>query len=151
MGTRSAGSAGVAGKALGGVRELLDLMGVLEHVTNEGVGATVEAVLELTGYLAELESSRRDQAEAIPELGDELPRLDRLEPEEALLLRRGEEQEIVDEYALSMAAAGLDVLYVTSPPNILYLHSHDTGRYVQPYGHSIPTPNVQLLACPKRR
>jgi N-sulfoglucosamine sulfohydrolase len=32
------------------------------------------------------------------------------------------------------------------PPNILYLHSHDTGRYVQPYGHQIPTPNIQRLA-----
>ena len=31
-------------------------------------------------------------------------------------------------------------------PNILYLHSHDTGRYVQPYGHAIPTPNLQRLA-----
>jgi N-sulfoglucosamine sulfohydrolase len=33
-----------------------------------------------------------------------------------------------------------------SPPNILYLHSHDTGRYVQPYGHPVPTPNIQRLA-----
>jgi arylsulfatase A-like enzyme len=33
-----------------------------------------------------------------------------------------------------------------SPPNILYIHSHDTGRYVQPYGHFVPTPNIQLLA-----
>jgi N-sulfoglucosamine sulfohydrolase len=33
-----------------------------------------------------------------------------------------------------------------TPPNILYLHSHDTGRYVQPYGHQIPTPNIQMLA-----
>ncbi|HTU27850.1 MAG TPA: sulfatase [Solirubrobacteraceae bacterium] len=32
------------------------------------------------------------------------------------------------------------------PPNILYLNSHDTGRYVQPYGHSVPTPNIQWLA-----
>ncbi len=32
------------------------------------------------------------------------------------------------------------------PPNILYLHSHDTGRYVQPYGHPVPTPNIQHLA-----
>ena len=24
--------------------------------------------------------------------------------------------------------------------------SHDTGRYVQPYGHSVPTPNIQRLA-----
>src|SRR5881392_839504 len=31
-------------------------------------------------------------------------------------------------------------------PNIVYLHSHDTGRYVQPYGQQIPTPNVQRLA-----
>jgi N-sulfoglucosamine sulfohydrolase len=31
-------------------------------------------------------------------------------------------------------------------PNILYLHSHDTGRYVQPYGHAIETPNLQRLA-----
>ena len=31
-------------------------------------------------------------------------------------------------------------------PNILYLHSHDTGRYIQPYGHAIPTPNLQRLA-----
>ena len=31
-------------------------------------------------------------------------------------------------------------------PNILYLHSHDTGRYVQPYGHPVPTPNIQHLA-----
>jgi arylsulfatase A-like enzyme len=31
-------------------------------------------------------------------------------------------------------------------PNILYLHSHDTGRYVQPYGYPIPTPRIQQLA-----
>lgn len=31
-------------------------------------------------------------------------------------------------------------------PNILYLHSHDTGRYVQPYGEPVPMPNVQALA-----
>ena len=30
--------------------------------------------------------------------------------------------------------------------NILYIHSHDTGRYVQPYGHAVPTPNLQRLA-----
>jgi N-sulfoglucosamine sulfohydrolase len=33
-----------------------------------------------------------------------------------------------------------------SQPNILYIHSHDTGRYIQPYGHAIPTPNLQQLA-----
>jgi N-sulfoglucosamine sulfohydrolase len=31
-------------------------------------------------------------------------------------------------------------------PNILYIHSHDTGRYVQPYGHAVATPNIQQLA-----
>lgn len=31
-------------------------------------------------------------------------------------------------------------------PNIIYLHSHDTGRYIQPYGHNIPTPNLMRLA-----
>ena len=31
-------------------------------------------------------------------------------------------------------------------PNILYLHSHDTGRFVQPYGHAVSTPNLQRLA-----
>lgn len=31
-------------------------------------------------------------------------------------------------------------------PNILYIHSHDTGRYLQPYGYAVPTPNLQRLA-----
>ena len=31
-------------------------------------------------------------------------------------------------------------------PNILYLHSHDTGRFVQPYGYGVPTPSIQRLA-----
>lgn len=31
-------------------------------------------------------------------------------------------------------------------PNILYLHSHDTGRMVQPYGHAVPTPQLQAFA-----
>jgi N-sulfoglucosamine sulfohydrolase len=35
---------------------------------------------------------------------------------------------------------------VADLPNILYLHSHDTGRYVQPYGEPVPMPNVQALA-----
>lgn len=30
--------------------------------------------------------------------------------------------------------------------NIIYLHSHDTGRYLQPYGHAVPAPNLQRLA-----
>lgn len=31
-------------------------------------------------------------------------------------------------------------------PNILYLHSHDAGRYIQPYGFPVSTPHLQALA-----
>lgn len=37
-------------------------------------------------------------------------------------------------------------LRTSRPPNILYLHSHDTGRFVSPYGYDVPTPNIQRLA-----
>ncbi len=30
--------------------------------------------------------------------------------------------------------------------NIVYIHSHDTGRYIQPYGYAVDTPNLQRLA-----
>ena len=33
-----------------------------------------------------------------------------------------------------------------SLPNILYVHSHDTGRWVRPYGYAVRTPNIQRLA-----
>ncbi|MEO6923167.1 MAG: sulfatase, partial [Bryocella sp.] len=32
-------------------------------------------------------------------------------------------------------------------PNIVYIHSHDSGRYVEPYGVAIPTPNISQLAA----
>jgi len=32
------------------------------------------------------------------------------------------------------------------PPNVLYLHSHDTGRYLEPFGYPVPTPNITQLA-----
>jgi N-sulfoglucosamine sulfohydrolase len=31
-------------------------------------------------------------------------------------------------------------------PNILYINSHDTGRYIQPYGHTVRTPHLRQLA-----
>jgi N-sulfoglucosamine sulfohydrolase len=31
-------------------------------------------------------------------------------------------------------------------PNIVYVHSHDSGRYLRPYGHDVPTPNLLRLA-----
>jgi arylsulfatase A-like enzyme len=30
--------------------------------------------------------------------------------------------------------------------NIIFMHSHNTGRYLQPYGHAVSTPNLQRLA-----
>lgn len=30
--------------------------------------------------------------------------------------------------------------------NILYIHTHDTGRYIEPYGYDVATPNMQKLA-----
>jgi N-sulfoglucosamine sulfohydrolase len=30
--------------------------------------------------------------------------------------------------------------------NVVHLHTHDTGRLIQPYGHAIPTPNLMALA-----
>ena len=35
---------------------------------------------------------------------------------------------------------------IDRPPNILYIHSHDTGRHVQPYGYWVRTPHLQMLA-----
>ena len=31
-------------------------------------------------------------------------------------------------------------------PNIVFLHSHNSGRYIEPYGESVPTPNLMRLA-----
>lgn len=38
------------------------------------------------------------------------------------------------------------MLTTKTRPNILYLHCHDAGRYIRPYGHCIQTPNLQRLA-----
>jgi len=31
--------------------------------------------------------------------------------------------------------------------NIIYIHTHDMGRYISPYGYSLPTPNLQDFAA----
>jgi len=31
-------------------------------------------------------------------------------------------------------------------PNIIYINTHDTGRFVSPYGYAVPTPNIAQLA-----
>lgn len=33
-----------------------------------------------------------------------------------------------------------------SPPNIVYLHAHDAGRFVQPYGYAVETPHLMEFA-----
>lgn len=30
--------------------------------------------------------------------------------------------------------------------NVMYLHTHDSGRFIQPYGYALPTPNLMQLA-----
>jgi DNA helicase II / ATP-dependent DNA helicase PcrA len=57
-----ADTAGVTGKALGGIRDLLELMVGVEAIARGGIGPTVEAILEQTGYLAELEAERSIEA-----------------------------------------------------------------------------------------
>ena len=31
-------------------------------------------------------------------------------------------------------------------PNIIYIHSHDTGRYISPYGYAVSTPHLLQFA-----
>lgn len=50
--------------------------------------------------------------------------------------------QVVSEAAAAPATAGA----TTDKPNIIYLHSHDTGRYIQPYGYAVPAPHLQKLA-----
>jgi DNA helicase-2/ATP-dependent DNA helicase PcrA len=59
-----ADAAGVSGKALGGIRDLLDILAEVEGAADAGVAPVVQAVLEDTGYLAELEAERSIEAEA---------------------------------------------------------------------------------------
>src|SRR2546421_5691980 len=59
-----ADAAGVSGKALGGIRDLLDILAEVEGAAGVGVAPVVQAVLEDTGYLAELEPERPIEAEA---------------------------------------------------------------------------------------
>src|SRR3989440_5682314 len=54
--------AGGSGKALGGIRVLLDVLEELADGARPGVGDTVEAVLERTGYMAELEAEQSIEA-----------------------------------------------------------------------------------------
>ena len=55
--------AGVTGKAVGGLRDLIDLLDGLEDVLGGGVAPVLEAVLARTGYVAELEAERSIEAQ----------------------------------------------------------------------------------------
>ncbi len=57
-----AADAGVTGKALGGIRDLLELMTGFERAAADGLANTVDVILEHTGYLAELEAERSIEA-----------------------------------------------------------------------------------------
>jgi DNA helicase-2/ATP-dependent DNA helicase PcrA len=59
----SAAAAGVTGKALGGLHDLLDLVREVEQAAEGGVGSALEAVLARSGYLAELEAERSVEAQ----------------------------------------------------------------------------------------
>src|SRR5579859_5732051 len=48
--------------------------------------------------------------------------------------------------ATTTAALAAQSTSAAKPLNIVYIHSHDSGRYLQPYGHAVPTPNIQRLA-----
>jgi DNA helicase II / ATP-dependent DNA helicase PcrA len=59
-----AGDSGVSGKALGGINQLLELMHDIEtDAADLGVGEVLEAVLQRTGYVAELEAERSIEAQ----------------------------------------------------------------------------------------
>jgi DNA helicase II / ATP-dependent DNA helicase PcrA len=60
---REAAVAGVSGRALGGIQDLMALMTLFEQAAATGVARTVEAILEHSGYLAELESERSIEAQ----------------------------------------------------------------------------------------
>src|SRR3954454_7065965 len=51
-------------------------------------------------------------------------------------------------FLANLAAAPLAAAAQASarPFNIVYIHSHDSGRYLQPYGYPVPTPNLRKLA-----
>ncbi len=69
---REAAAAGVTGRALGGIKDLLEVMDDLAaNADEEGVAGVVERMLDRTGYLAELEADRTIEAQGrIENLGE---------------------------------------------------------------------------------
>ena len=79
----------------------------------------METVQEQTSTASESEPSRRDFLRGAASLG------------------------VAATLPAKAAEAAADTLF---RPNIIYLHSHDSGRYLSPYGKNAPTPNIQKLA-----
>ncbi len=48
--------------------------------------------------------------------------------------------------AAGLSTGKLALAKADTPPNIVYIHSHDSGRYLGPYGHAVSTPNLNRLA-----
>ena len=69
---REAAAAGVTGRALGGIKDLIEVMTELEdQAESAGVSGVIEAMLDRTGYLAELEVERSIEAQGrIENLGE---------------------------------------------------------------------------------
>ena len=69
---RQAAVAGVTGRALGGIKDLMEVMTELEESAESlGVSGVVETLLDRTGYLAELEVERSIEAQGrIENLGE---------------------------------------------------------------------------------
>lgn len=45
-----------------------------------------------------------------------------------------------------LSSAAVSAQTPPARPNIIYIHSHDTGRYIEPYGYNLPTPNLRKFA-----
>jgi DNA helicase-2/ATP-dependent DNA helicase PcrA len=60
---RRADAAGVSGRAVKGIAEFLDLLDALTEVVPDGPAAVLEAVLDRTGYVADLQAEHTIEAE----------------------------------------------------------------------------------------
>ncbi|MGH9009791.1 MAG: 3'-5' exonuclease, partial [Acidimicrobiia bacterium] len=132
--------AGVSGKALGGIRVLLDVLEELADVSEHGVGDTVEAVLERTGYLAELEAERSIEAAGRIENLRELVGVAR-EFDDAL-----ERGDIVGAAANSVAAAvGADDVDRQADPGDQGDQASDQGDQAAPVVVPVGIPRIQAF------
>lgn len=60
---RRAAEAGISGRSLGGIDDLLVIMEQLGELSERGVGSVLDRMLDITGYMAELEAERTIEAQ----------------------------------------------------------------------------------------